>query len=320
MKYSLRLLLLSLAVLLPLAGCDKASPVAPEGTTLTLSASPAEISSANGTSIITVVARKANGQPVTPGTEVRFSTTLGTIDPVVETDRSGVAEATLRGDGRLGTAHVTASTGAVRTDPMDVIIGTPARNISLQATPTTLPSTGGRVTLLALVRDARGLPLANQGVNFTTQLGTLASRGGLVQTDANGQARDTLTLNEQDLGNNQSSVAVSANVAGGDGALVSDDFSIQIQTDRPIAAFTYERGTTNLDVLFQNDSTGGGGDLTFSWNFGDGASGTGPSIHHTYAAADTYTVILTVTSTSSGLSDTATARVTVPVTARGTGN
>ena len=193
MKYSLRLLLLSLAVLLPLAGCDKASPVAPEGTTLTLSASPAEISAANGGSIITVVARKANGQPVTPGTRIRFSTTLGTIDPVVETDRSGVAEATLRGDGRLGTAHITASTGAVRTDPMDVIIGTPARNISLQATPTTLPATGGRVTLLALVRDARGLPLANQGVNFTTQLGTLASRGGLVQTDANGQARDTLT-------------------------------------------------------------------------------------------------------------------------------
>jgi hypothetical protein len=320
MKFLLRPLLLSTVVLLPLAGCDKASPVAPTDALLTVSANPSEITSTTGTSTITAVVRRANGQPVTPGTEVRFSTTLGTIDPVAETNSSGVATATLRGDGRLGTAKVSVTTGAVKTDPVEVTIGAAAKNISLQATPTTLPATGGKVNLVALVRDSRGLPLAGQGVNFTTELGRLGSGGGIVLTDANGQARDTLTLSETDLANNKSSVAVTANTAGGDGALVSSTFNVQVQTERPVAAFSYEKGSVDLEVLFQDESTGGG-TLTYSWNFGDGTSGQGQSVRHTYAAAGPYNVTLTVTSTSgSGLSDTATARITVPVTSPGTGS
>lgn len=319
MKLLLRPLLLSAVVLLPLAGCDKASPVAPTDALLTVSANPTEITSTNGTSTITAVVRRANGQPVTPGTEVRFSTTLGTIDPVAETNSSGVATATLRGDGRLGTAKVSVTTGAAKTDPLEVTIGAAAKNITLQATPTTLSASGGRVNLVALVRDSRGLPLAGQGVNFTTELGKLGSGGGIVLTDANGQAKDTLTLSETDLSTNKSSVAVTANTAGGDGALVSSTFNVQIQTDRPVASFTYDKGSSgDLSVLFQANSTGTG-TLRYSWNFGDGTSGEGASITHPYAAAGTYNVTLTVTSTSD-LSDTATARITVPVTSSGTGS
>ena len=44
--------------------------------------------------------------------------------------------------------------------------------------------------------------------------------------------------------------------------------------------------------------------LTFAWDFGDGSAGTGQSLIHSYAAAGTYTVTLTVTD-SGGLSGSA---------------
>lgn len=45
--------------------------------------------------------------------------------------------------------------------------------------------------------------------------------------------------------------------------------------------------------------------LQYSWSFGDGSTGVGPTVSHTYASAGTYTVTLTVqeTSTATNLSD-----------------
>ena len=154
-------------------------------------------------------------------------------------------------------------------------------------------------------------------MNFTTDLGTLDSRGNTVTTNASGVARDTLRLSEQDLANNASSVTVTVHATGAAGAAVTQTATIHIQGDRPVASFTYQKGNTELEVLFVDTSTGPG-ELTYSWNFGDGASATefqpdphvrrGGLVHgrpHRHPAA--------------GLSDTATARITVPVTAQGNG-
>lgn len=299
--------------LLPAVGCDKASPVAPAGTTLTISASPARLQSANGTSTITVVARRANGTPVNPGTEVRFDTDLGTITPVAETDSSGVATAVLRGDGRTGTAKVRATMGGVaEAVTIDLEVGAPAGTITLQPTPTTVDAGGGRITLLAIVRDSRGQALGGQGVNFTTDVGRLASGGAIVQTNANGQARDTLIVDEDDLAGNVSSITVTAQTAGADGALKTTSFEIRVQGERPDASFLFERGNTDREVFFTNTSEGGEGELTYSWNFGDGTSSNEANPEHTYAAAGQYTVRLTVTDENTQ-SDVATARITVPV-------
>lgn len=52
--------------------------------------------------------------------------------------------------------------------------------------------------------------------------------------------------------------------------------------------------------------------LTFAWSFGDGSSGSGAVVEHTYAQAGTYTVTLTVTDTS-GLSSQTSAQASVAV-------
>ena len=52
---------------------------------------------------------------------------------------------------------------------------------------------------------------------------------------------------------------------------------------------------TDLNVGFSATATGGTGNYTYSWNFGDSTNaGSGESVSHTYGTSGTYTVILTI--------------------------
>jgi PKD repeat protein len=77
----------------------------------------------------------------------------------------------------------------------------------------------------------------------------------------------------------------------------------------PTAAFTYD--CSYLECAFADASTPGSGAITNrTWGFGDGATSTLAFGTHTYAAAGTYTVTLSVTD-SNGLSDTESRTTTV---------
>lgn len=75
----------------------------------------------------------------------------------------------------------------------------------------------------------------------------------------------------------------------------------------PIAAFTHT--LNGFDFTYTDTSTPGSSPIAaISWDFGDGASGTGASGTHTFAAG-TYTITQTVTDTA-GLSDTSAVTLT----------
>ncbi len=186
------------AVFLAIPACDRPTPVAPGEAGLTISANPARIE-VDGRSTITVIARKSDGNPVNEGTEINFSTTLGTIDTLVTTTDRGIAEAVLRGDGTVGTAMVSASSGAAAPVDVEVQIGSLAASINLEANPRRLPKEGGDVTLVATVFDDRGNRLRNHPVNFSSEAGTLNSGGSAVNTDNSGEARDTVRVTEFDV-------------------------------------------------------------------------------------------------------------------------
>ncbi|MDX1745826.1 MAG: invasin domain 3-containing protein, partial [Halobacteriales archaeon] len=190
------LCLVGLALLVS-AGCDDGTPVAPTGTVLTATANPTEIS-ANGSSTITVSATRPNGTPVNPGTEIRLTTSLGSVDEFIETDARGLAGGTLAAGTRTGTATVTATSGGAEPASVDVEIGFRPGGITLLATPSAVTENGSTVSLLAVVRDEQGEPLENAAVTFRSEIGTLDSQGGIVRTDPSGEATDTLTVTEAD--------------------------------------------------------------------------------------------------------------------------
>jgi hypothetical protein len=211
------------------SGCGEGVPlVSPDGSTLTISANPMTIPTVGGQSTITVIGFRsaADGGGTLPnGTQIFFSTTLGVIEERV-TMQSGVARATLRSNGRAGTATVIASSGTgVTLSPsagVDVLIGGgDGLRIVLTANPTTVTAPDFTSELVATVFDADNNPLRDVPVNFTTTAGSLASRGSIVRTNANGQATDRLTLaNESSATVTASSGAATATVTVNRGTLL----------------------------------------------------------------------------------------------------
>jgi PKD repeat protein len=88
-----------------------------------------------------------------------------------------------------------------------------------------------------------------------------------------------------------------------------DDNGTGPQNQAPDAAFTF--GCTNLTCDFADQSSDTDGTIaTHSWVFGDAQTATGSTPSHTFAAAGTYNVTLTVTD-NEGDTDDATQAVTV---------
>lgn len=227
------------ALLAVLPACDRPTPVAPEGSMLTISATPTRIE-IDGTSMITVIARRADGTPVNEGTVINLSSTLGNIPANANTDDAGVARANLVGDGqRVGTATVTASSGASGEVSVDVQVGSVAGQIDLEANPNQISRDAQvtEVSLLAVVQDTFGTLLPNVGVTFSTEAGSLASGGAALFTDVNGQVVETLTVRRADIADNtEGFFTVTARATGEGGTPIEGTVEIDI-TGGPASIF-----------------------------------------------------------------------------------
>jgi PKD repeat protein len=106
---------------------------------------------------------------------------------------------------------------------------------------------------------------------------------------------------------------VSLTVTDDDGVTdtTSQDVTVSSSTTNspPTADFMYT--TTDLTADFKDESTDSDGSVvSWSWDFGDGATSTAQNPSHTYATDGTYTVSLTVTD-DDGATDTTSQDVTV---------
>ena len=267
------------------AACDKIALIAPSNSAITLFSNLTTIN-LGGSAQITATVIEGGGTPVHDGTEVTFTTTIGTVDPVTLQTDDGKATVTLRPGSQSGTAVVRAFSGGTQSGPLEIIVGAAAvSRVMLTANPSTVSATrGGTVTLSAFVIDEGNNPIPNVRVTFTTTAGTLAIPR--VTTDANGEARTVLTTSRE--------TRVRASV----GAVDSNELTITAN-NAPQITVTASPTTVaeNVPVTFTYNVTADTNTALRSVfiDFGDGTSqplGTARSgsVTHTYRSAGTYVV------------------------------
>lgn len=98
--------------------------------------------------------------------------------------------------------------------------------------------------------------------------------------------------------------------AGGT-ATSTQEVSVQAPNVAPKAAFTTAVDTLSLQVDGSGSTDTEGPVASYAWDFGDGATDSGPTVSHTYAKAGTYDVTLTVTD-ADGATDVLTKAVSIP--------
>lgn len=282
-----------IALLTAAAACEKVALLAPTGSTVTISVSSTTLG-ANGTAEVIATVIESAGTPVHNGTEVRFQTSVGTVDPATVRTEGGVAKTTFRANGASGTAKVLAFSGGAKSAEVEVRVGSAAaETVAVRTTPSTVPQTGGTVAVIATVRDASGAALAGAQVVFTTDSGTL-STGSAISDDL-GEAHSSLTTSRE--------ATVRASVAGKEGTARVTIVTLPTVTVS-VAPTNPTVGAAATITVSPGTATTGNPIRDVVVDFGDGDStnlgsitGATP-VQHVYTRTGPYTITVTATDTS----------------------
>jgi adhesin/invasin len=205
------------------AACDRVPLLGPSGSTIVLSAQASSLAPGASTQV-TATVMESGGTPVHDGTLVRFSASMGRVDPAEVETRGGSATTTFIAGTSSGTAQVRATSGAAGggegDTPANVVSitigGAAATVVTVSASPSRVGPSGGSVAVVASAVDAAGNRLVGVPISFSTNVGSLSSSSAV--TDANGEARVTLTTDREAVvtarvGDKSSTVTVTASTA-----------------------------------------------------------------------------------------------------------
>ena len=302
------LLVMTMAVT---GACNSAQLLAPTSSTITVSA-PTRLLPSGGSTEITAFVLEQSGTPVQNGTTVRFSTTLGRVDPVEAQTQNGLATTTFFAEGGSGLAEIRATSGAAsggtqNTNIVQVTVGAAAVNtVTLRANPGSVGPGGGSVELIATVVGEDGQALSGVGVTFSTDQGTLSD--STATTDASGEASTTLTTSQQAVVSAIAGVTTSTNVTitVRSGPIVT--IACAPASGTTCAAVQADTTNNTATVVFTITRATGSSTLsTATLDFGDGTShslgnlaGGSATVTRTYdgpagATAVSYTAVVQAT-------------------------
>jgi PKD repeat protein len=288
-----------------LVGCDKAPLTAPTDSAVTLFANQTVVA-LSGSVEITANVTEPGGVPVQNGTQVNFTTTLGSIQPAEARTSGGRATVRLVAGTASGVAQIRAFSGGAQAEAIEIQVGAAAATqLTVSATPSAVGPNGGTAEILAVATGENNQRLPGVPVTFGTSAGSL--RESNVITDANGEARTQLTTTRE--------ATVTATVGS-----VSATTTVRVTT-RPVITLTGpttavgEGETTTFTVNVQPQANGDAvRDVVIDFGDGDrrslGALTGSRTVQKVYARKGTYPVTVTVSDTG-GENTTATTTVTV---------
>ena len=308
---------LGVLLLIAAASCDKVPLLAPTNSSVTIEAE-SRVLPTGGSTTVTAMVIESSGTPVQNGTTVRFTTTLGRMDPVEAQTRNGLATTTFFAGNDSGVAEVRATSGAAggtttttpgtgngTTPPttttsssnvVQISVGAGAVDtVTVRANPSQVSTTqGGTVTLIATVVGTGGRLLSGIPVTFSASRGTLSATSAV--TDAQGEARVTLTTNaDTDITVSAGTKTATAKVTGQAGPSVVLTCSVGSTSNCASA-------TVSQTIVFTAAKASGSANLVSSTlDFGDnssvnlGALAASTSVPHAYTQAGTYTARLSGT-------------------------
>ena len=313
--------------------CDKAQLLAPTSSTITVSA-PTRVLPSGGSTEVSAYVLEQSGTPVQNGTTVRFSTTLGSVDPIQAQTRNGLALTTFFAGSSSGIAEVRATSGAASggtdlTNVVSLTIGAAAVDtVTLRANPGSIGPSGGAVELIATVVGENGQALPGVLVTFNVDQGSLSAT--TATTNASGEAQTTLTASQQVVASATAGTTTSSTVTitVRSGPIVTITCAPASGTGN-CAAVQASTSNNTATVLFTITKPTGSSSLrTATLDFGDSTSqslgnlaGGSATVTHTYggpsgSTAQPYTATVQATDINGESASISTTVIVTPLAAR----
>jgi PKD repeat protein len=192
--------------------------------------------------------------------------------------------------------------------------------LTVVALPETLPRDGSSMSSIVITAfDANGKPKPGQRMILSANAGTLNPTE--VLTGSDGKASATyIAPGVNERVSTATITAIPVGVAGGDAT------NVNVRTVRivvlgpsiPFASFSFSPTSPAVLDPVTFDASGSsldgsacGSACSYSWEFGDGSSGTGLVLQHTFTSSGVFNVTLTTTSLAHGTSNSTTRPIVI---------